>query len=236
MKSLSKQFWMRSLLLLNAFLDTFQNLPIQLQITTNTEESFHIRQYPLSDTYFRNLFGTNGYLTGCTLCYSCRTAIYAIFKQQMTFYTDLISFNPYLPRASKDRDKLETFSDCRVLQFSFIIFIIRYIEFLFSSFLLFFLVFKFFNFHIDRAYIWGLAFVIRIWQLLVFIYPCCACAYRHPIANTTPYYDFRTPTCKWDLLSYPLENTTKSTDSLSTAGWPCIIVLMSLQDPTIWLT
>ncbi|CAB4436165.1 unnamed protein product [Rhizophagus irregularis] len=76
----NKQFWTHLLLLLDAFLDTFRNLPIQLRITTNMEESFHIRQYPISDTHFGNFFGTNGYLTGRTLCYSCGTAIYAIFK------------------------------------------------------------------------------------------------------------------------------------------------------------
>ncbi|CAB4422686.1 unnamed protein product [Rhizophagus irregularis] len=104
----TKQFWMRSLLLLGAFLIMFQNLPTQLRIITNTEEFFRIKQYPISDTRFENFIRTNKNLKGRMLCPPCGNAYTALFKQWMTPRFDLIGFNPYSPRASKDRDKLTT--------------------------------------------------------------------------------------------------------------------------------
>lgn len=88
----------------------------------------------------------------------CGTAIFAIFKQQTTTPFRLIHFNPYTPRAIKDKDKDGIAYDQEMSRPIYISLVIEYfsffifIFFFFNNFLvLFFVIFLVHNQFVDRA-------------------------------------------------------------------------------------
>ncbi|CAB4405500.1 unnamed protein product [Rhizophagus irregularis] len=104
-KTYSQQFWTRSKLLLDAFLTTFRNLPHQQQCITNTEESFCFGKSHDKRLQLWKFIGTNDITTRRWYSRLCGTATFAIFKQRTTTPFRLTHYNPYTPRAVKDKDK-----------------------------------------------------------------------------------------------------------------------------------
>ncbi|CAB4410978.1 unnamed protein product [Rhizophagus irregularis] len=100
----SNEFWIRSRHKLDAFLDTFCNLPAHLQITTNdSEDNFHFRKTYGMDNLFWNINDFFSVTLSSYFYRYCRTnRIWFLFKQPSIKALDLIFNCAY---TKKDRDK-----------------------------------------------------------------------------------------------------------------------------------
>jgi hypothetical protein len=95
----SEAFWIRTRRKLDAFLNTFRNLPVQQQIMHNSEENFHFGITYGTDYLLRNFNGFFGITLGLTFIRFCGTNRNRfLFKQPLIKTLDLIFDCAYTPQ------------------------------------------------------------------------------------------------------------------------------------------
>ncbi|CAB4429115.1 unnamed protein product [Rhizophagus irregularis] len=187
-RKLSNEFWIRSRHKLDAFLDTFRNLPAHLQITTNdSEDNFHFGITHGTDNLFWHLNGFFGVTLSPTFIRYCGTnRLWFLFKQPSIKDLDLIFDCAYTPRSKKDRDKVQYYGARYVFSIS--------ISFRFYLIIL----------YLDRAYYDGFSGVNMEWQLAVFNNLCCD--HEYPMLESNLYYTEHLSYSKWGLTIVNLMN------------------------------
>ncbi|PKY54440.1 hypothetical protein RhiirA4_473258 [Rhizophagus irregularis] len=228
----SNEFWIRSRHKLDAFLDTFRNLPAHLQITTNdSEDNFHFGKTHGTDNLFWHLNGFFGITLGPTFIRYCGTnRLWFLFKQPSIKDLDLIFDCAYTPRRKKDRDKVRYYG-ARISSYDFFLFIFFYYFLIsYSYFISFSISFRFLltTLYLDRAYYDGFFGVNMEWQLAVFNNLCCDREY--PMLESNLYYTEHLSYSKWGLTIVNLMNWERGASTTAGQSWSFYAVNQGSDD------